>query len=188
MRQNPDALINETSNLLEEIIPVLNQNIQMLENDVNPQGGAVQYLLKQEIESLNSLLQRTKEVNENVKRHLKSEPPVEPPRSRIPTRRHAGDLTVIMEDGQEICHSRVSETFVKVIEKIGVEKVKTLDIIINAIPLIDTYQHPIYSQTKSSNYYITTHSSTNTKIERLNEIKRRLNLNFKIIDNRKSHL
>ncbi len=188
MQTSKETLINETSDLLDDIIPILNKYIHMLKDDVNPQGGALQYLLKQEIETLDSLIQRTKEVNENVKRYLKSEPPIESPKPTIPTRRHAGNLTVIMEDGQEICHSRVSETFVEVIEKIGVEKVKTLGIIINAIPLIDTYQHPIYSQTKSSNYYITTHSSTNTKIERLNEIKRRLNLNFKVIDNRKGRL
>ncbi len=188
MQTSQETLINETSDLLDEIIPILNKYIHMLKDDVNPQGGALQYLLKQEIETLDSLIQRTQEVKESVKRHLKPETPIEPPRSTVPTRRHAGDLTVIMEDGQKICHSRVSETFVEVIEKIGVEKVKTLGIIINALPLIDTFKHPTYNQAQSGSYYIMTNSDTDKKIEQLKEIKRSLNLNFKVIDNRKGRL
>lgn len=121
-------------------------------------------------------------MKDKVNHHLKAEPPI---RQTGITRQNAGDLTVVMEDGQEICHVRVSETFVEVIEKIGVERVKNLDLILNGIPLISTYKHPTYSQTESGNYYITTHCNTTTKIERLKEIMRRLNLNFKVIDNRR---
>lgn len=182
MQTGNNTLFNETSDLLDEMIPILNKYIQMLNDDVNPQGGAVQYLLRQEIETINSILQRTQELNDSVKRHLKPELPIKPPN---PTREYAGDLTVIMEDGQEICHRYASDTFAEAIEKIGVEKVKTLGIIINSLPLIDTNQHPRYSQSKSDIYYIATHCSTDTKIERLNEIKRRLNLDIQVIDNRR---
>ena len=179
MQQNPDTLINEISNLLEEIIPVLDRNIQMLQNDINPQGGALQYLLQQEIENQVELLKRTRELQESVEGHLKPEPSI-----RLARRRFNGDINVIMEDGQEICHSRASETFAEVIEKIGLERVKNLDLTLNGIPLIATYKHPTYSQTKSGTYYIATHCSTTTKIERLNEIKHRLILSIEVLDNR----
>lgn len=179
MHDTSNTLLNETSDLLEELIPILDRNIQMLKNDIDSQGGALHFLLQKEIELQESLLQRSKELNESVKRQLKPQPPIRPPRQ------HVGDLTVIMEGGQEICHVRVSKTFVEVIEKIGVERVKNLDLILNGIPLIATYKHSTYSQTESGNYYITTHCNTTTKIERLKEIKRRLYLNFKVIDNRR---
>ncbi len=182
MQTENKNLFNETSGLLDEIIPILNKYIQMLKDDVNPQGGAVQYLLKQEIESLNSLLQRTKEVNENVKRHLKSEPPIRQPR---PTREYAGDITVIMAGGQKICHSRVSMTFAEVIEKIGIDRVKSLDMVSRGIPIIATVKHPVYNQITSGNYYIMTNTNTDQKIAQLKEIKRRLNINIEVIDNRK---
>ena len=178
MRQNLDELINGTSNLLEDLIPVLNRNIQMLQNDVPPEGSALQFLLQQEIENQEKLLQRTKELQETINRYLN------PELIEYPSTRPNGDITVIMPDGEEICHRQVSKTFVEAIEKIGVERVKILDLILNGIPLIATSQHPTYSQTESGNYYITTHCNTTTKIDRLNTIKRRLNENIEVIDNR----
>ncbi len=179
MQQNPDALINETSNLLKEIIPVLDRNIQMLQKDVVPEGSALQFLLQQEIENQEKLLQQTKELQQNLQSYLKPEPIDDPPKLL------RGHITVILPNGREICRRNASDTLVEVIEEIGIEKVKKLDLTISGLPLIDTVQHPTYNQEASGNYYITTHSDTNTKIERLNEIKRRLNVNMEVIDNRK---
>lgn len=179
MREAPVTLINETSDLLEEIIPILNRNIQMLQDDFNPQGGAVQYLLKKEIELQQSLLQRAKELNDNLMGYLKPKPINVFPRS------HVGDLKVIMQNGKEICHRYVSDTFVEAIQIIGIEKVKLLGMEYCDVPLISTFKHHTYNQAQSGSYYIMTNSNTDKKIEQLKEIKRRLNLEIEVIDNRK---
>lgn len=178
MRQKPDVLINEALNLLEEIIPIQTRNIQMLQNDVPPEGSALQFLLQQEIENQENVLRRTKELQETVHRFLNREIIDDPPKS------HVGHITVILPNGREICHRNASDTFAEVIEEIGIEKVKNLDLTMSGIPLIATTRHPTYNHEPSGKYYITTHSNTNTKIERLNEIKRRLDFNLEVIDNR----
>ena len=182
MQEIHNALINDTSNLLEELIPVLSRNIQMLHNDLDPQDSVLQYLLQQEIEMQEKLLQRTKELKEKVNHHLEPEP------IDISTNPSAGDLTVIMPDEQQICRHQVSKTFVEVIEKIGIEKVKTLNMEYCRIPIVDTFNHPKYSQAASGDYFIMTHSNTDKKIQQLEEIKDRLNISIEVIDNRKGSL
>ncbi len=179
MQIGNNTLFNETSDLLDEIIPVFSRNIQILQNDLNPQGGVLQYLLQQEIELQESLLQRTKELKEKVNHHLESEP------IDISTNPSAGDLTVIMPDEQQICRPQVSKTFVEVIEKIGIEEVKTLNIEHCRIPIVATFNHPTYTQVSSGAYFIMTNSKTDKKIQQLEEIKRRLNLDIQVIDNRR---
>ena len=179
MQEALKSLINNTSNLLEEIIPVLNRNIQMLQTDVSPESRTLQFLLQQEIENQEKLMQRTRELQETINRYLNPEP------IEYPSTRPIGDITIIMSDGEEICHQQVSQTFAEAIEKIGTERVKILDIESRNIPLISTFKHPVYNQISSGNYYIMTNTNTDEKITQLTEIKERLNLNIEVIDNRK---
>ena len=179
MRETPETLINQTSNLLEEIIPTLDRNIQMLQIDVNPQGGALQYLLQQEIENQESVLRRTKELKVEINRYLNPEP------IDIFSHQPVGDVTVVMVDGEQICRPKVSKTLVEAIERIGIEKVKSLEIEHCRIPIITTFNHPTYTQVRSGGYFIMTNSNTDKKIEQLEEIKDRLNLNIEVIDNRR---
>ena len=179
MQERPETLINQTSDLLEEIIPTLDRNIQMLRNDVNPEGGVLQYLLQQEIKNQESVLRRTKELKVEINRYLNPEP------IDIFSHQPVGDVTVIMADREQICRPKVSKTLVEAIERIGIEKVKSLKIEHCSIPIITTFNHPKYIQVRSGDYFIMTNSSTDKKIEQLKEIKRRLNLNIEVIDNRR---
>ena len=78
-------------------------------------------------------------------------------------------LIVIMPNGEVINHKRASNTFVEVIEKLGIERVKALNKEY-IIPLISDSKHPLYNQGKSGNYYIMTNSDTKTKKRLLDEI------------------
>ena len=89
-----------------------------------------------------------------------------------------------MEDGEEICRQHVAKTFVEAIKKIEVERVKSLHMESCGISLLDTKKHHTYSQTLVEGYYIMTNTTTDDKIEQLDEIKRRLNLDIQVIDNR----
>ncbi len=180
MQQDSDALINETGNVLNEVIFVLTRNIQILKN-ITPEDDAQQILLQLEIKDQENVLRRTKELLETVNRHLEPEPIKDPPKPEPtkdpPPKSAIGPnyhITVILPDGREICHRHASKTFAQVVEEIGVEEVKELDLTMSGIPLIDTIRNPIYGQQPSGSYYITTYSDTDTKIERLNEIKQRL--------------
>ena len=176
MRDAPDTLIKETSNLLEEIIPVLSGNIQILQNDLNPQGGMLQYLLQKEIELQKSLLQRTRELNEKVDQYLNSQPTEDHLDPRM------GPITVVMSDGKQICCRFGSDTFVKVIEEIGIERVKELGMTTCRIPLIDTSKSDeLGGQKPSGDYYIMTRVSNNEKRKLLKEIGRRLGDDIKVL-------
>ena len=92
-------------------------------------------------------------------------------------------LVVKMPNEEVINHKRASNTFVEVIEKLGIEKVKDLNKEY-IIPLISDSKHPKYNQGKSGNYYIMTGSSTKTKKRLLDEIASDLGvrLDVKIVD------
>ena len=63
-------------------------------------------------------------------------------------------LLVTMPNGEKVNHNRSSDTFVEVIEELGIEKVKHLDIMVGKIPLIADFDVPKRSQRKSGQYYI----------------------------------
>ena len=92
-------------------------------------------------------------------------------------------LVVIMPNREVINHSRASDTFVEVIEKLGIEKVRDLNKKY-IIPLISDSKHPKYNQARSGNYYIMTNSNTETKKRLLDEIASDLGvyLDTKIVD------
>ena len=93
-------------------------------------------------------------------------------------------LIVLMPDGEKIAETRGIDTFVKVIEKIGVEKVKTLGIIAvqrRRLPLISDYEDAIHTQRPSGRYYIASGNSTPQKKRWLDEIASRLQLKIQVI-------
>ena len=79
-------------------------------------------------------------------------------------------LLVTMPNGEKVNHKVSATTFAEVIEKLGIEQVKSLGCKLNATPLISTSNHPLYDQRKSGRYYIMTHSDTNTKKRLLEKI------------------
>ena len=95
--------------------------------------------------------------------------PIRPRRSSTSGKKPPTRLVVTMSNGESIDHHNATETFVEVIEKLGIQRVKDLDKEY-IIPLISTDEHPRYTQRKLGRYYIMTQSSTNTKKELLEEI------------------
>ena len=96
-------------------------------------------------------------------------------------------LIVTMPDGKKIQKKKASDTFVIVIEKIGIERVRGMNIIAVGtsrnrsipLPLIAPYKdtHP---QRKSGPYFIAMGSNTDKKAEWLRDISTHLNLKIKV--------
>ena len=182
MQETPETLRGITSDLLESLAPILQRNIDALqhEHDLNP---FLQHRIQQEIEHQKGLLQQMEEVKERLQNYLSvpvagREAPESDLRQDEALRQSSyppgGALGVTMfgrESGTEqIRLSRGAETFVEVIEKIGIERVKDLGIVCRRVPLIDTTNHQGIPQRKSGGYFVVTSSSTPTKIKQLNTI------------------
>ena len=83
-------------------------------------------------------------------------------------------LIVTMPNGHKINHSQATTSFVEVIGKLGIERVRGLNIRVNTIPLIADFEDPDRGQRKSGQYYIMTGTSTEKKKELLEEIASQL--------------
>ena len=96
-------------------------------------------------------------------------------------------LIVTMPDGERIKNKKPTDTFVNVIEKIGIEKVRDLNLIaVGAsknravpLPLISPYSDP-HSQRKSGSYFIAVGNSTLQKGKWLEEIASHLRITMKV--------
>ncbi len=83
-------------------------------------------------------------------------------------------------DGRVFKTPVAADTFVDVIEAIGVARVRSLGLIWNKIPLVSTTEDKKYSQRKSGQFYIITHSPTESKRAQLMKIANKLGLNIKV--------
>ena len=165
---NERELLTETSNLLADLEPILQRSISSLKEDLNPQTGMMRCLLQNEIEIQQEVLERVEEIQGRVSNFLN---PGLPEFSDI-----SGPLQVKMPDDEVICRRYASDTFVEVIEKIGIEKVEVLPIFIFGNPLVATYDNPSYTTRKSGAYYIIVHTSTPKKVEILEQIDKYLGI------------
>ena len=89
-------------------------------------------------------------------------------------------LVVTMPDGERIERPLIKDTFVEVIEKLGVEKVAVLDIIRQKIPLIAVSKYPDRYQRPSGSYYILTDTTTIDKRRDLLKIAKGLGVELKV--------
>ena len=93
-------------------------------------------------------------------------------------------LVVTMPNGEKVNCRKAADTFCEVIEeKIGIEKVKSLELIFCGIPLIAIDWEGTYQQkhrSKCNNYFITTHGSVVTLAAKLKEIAREIGVNMKV--------
>lgn len=175
---NERELLTETSNLLEDLEPILQRSISSLKEDINPQTGMMRCLLQAEIEIQQEVLERVEEMHGRVSDFLDPELPEFPEIS--------GPLRVTMSYGTVICRRYGSDTFVEAIEEIGIEKVKRLPILINGIPLVATHNNHPYTTKKLGDYYIIVHTSTPKKVEILRRIDGYLNVGLIAEDIRES--
>lgn len=115
--------------------------------------------------------------DEQVLDFLKSLKKVKPPPPPPPPRKTG--LFVTMPDGEIVNHKTSVDTFVEVIEKLGIERVRHLNKEY-IIPLISTHRHERYGQRKSGRYYIMTNTDTKTKKRLLGEIAADLRVPLKV--------
>ena len=232
MQETPETLLEETSELLNALAPVVQRGIDALQHDPNP---LLQHLIQQEIECQEGLLQRIAEIKEKLNSYLNPpenvtqlkdvlqqdeqegdlqqedseldeeiesqetgseeidlpevepeqddpeetglqeakpeediQPEQTPPRRERPRLRvlelkeignrlnppPVGPLAVTMPNREKICRRFGSDTFVEVIEKIGIEKVKSLNLRYGENLLINDVNHDEVKLRKSGRYYI----------------------------------
>ena len=89
-------------------------------------------------------------------------------------------LVVTMPDGERIEGSTIRDTFVQVIEKLGVEKVAALGISRGGIPLIADSEYPNCAQRLSGSYYILVDMMTQDKKRDLMKIANGLGIELKV--------
>ncbi len=89
-------------------------------------------------------------------------------------------LKVTMSDGEVIEHGNGLNTFIEVIEKLGIERVKDLGLIRNTIPLISISKDPKRAQRQLGQYYIATRMSTRSKKRMLDRIAKELEINLEV--------
>ena len=168
--------------LLEEIKPLLQENVGRLRHEARQQEPLMRRLLETEINSQTALIPRIQESVEHLQGILRSEPPA-PPCLNVP-------LVVCMQNGETIAESTGIDTFIKAIEMLGIERVKALDIIAvqnRNLPLISDYEDPEHRQKWGSGYYIAMRNTTQQKKKWLDEIANRLGVEMTVIANPKTH-
>ncbi len=89
-------------------------------------------------------------------------------------------LRVTMDDGEVIERKFGLDTFIDVIEKLGIERVKGLNLIRNAIPLISNSKDPVREQRQLGQYYIVSHIPTIDKKRVLDQIAKELEIDLKV--------
>ena len=96
-------------------------------------------------------------------------------------------LAVEMVDGRWISEDTAIDTFIEVIEELGIEKVKNLNLFVNGIPLItecnysDKAQREI--QTETQTFYVVSGTNTITKKRILDDIANQLNVDMTVFAN-----
>ena len=89
-------------------------------------------------------------------------------------------LVVKFSDGTVFFEPKASDTFAKVVEKLGISKVAALKIKINNFDLISQQHSETYSQTEIDGFLIMTHSSTEAKRDKLLEISKALHIKLTV--------
>ena len=197
MQENHETLLEETSELLGALVPILQRGIAALQHDVNP---LLQHLIQQEVKYQEGLLQQIEQIKENIHDHLnppeeipdgnevENEPLTEitggpSPVGPLPAgavRRQSYPLAVTIPDRNlRICCRKAIDTLIKVIEELGVERVRAFGIMSHGIPLIAINEYGP-EQKKVGIYYIAGNSSTDTKVEQIKAIARCLNIRLDV--------
>ena len=199
MRETPETLLEETSELLDCVSPVLPRSID-----------ALQHLVQQEVEHQEGLLQQIGQIKANIQDHLN--PPKKSweshylptesfhlelhpdeitselsPLGQLPpgaARRQSYPLTVTIP-GEKLPISEPSgiDTLIEVIKALGIENVRALSIMSAPIPLVAIVGYSGYEQKEEDGYHIAGNSSTVTKAVQIEVIGDMLDIRLKVEQN-----
>jgi hypothetical protein len=180
-----DLLIEEIESRKDSIKTHLKKSVD--EDDVSKARHHVNAL-----ESVNSLVLRIKELKKDWQDLQKSGVDASEylddalADSPAKTRKTKMGFLVRFPDGEGsatvISEKTAADTSVAAIGRIGVERVKSLNIHLMNAPLIDVRRHPnaAYTQQLLQKYWITTHCSTDYKIGILTDVAKKLKINMEI--------
>lgn len=90
------------------------------------------------------------------------------------------DMSVRFMDGSQVAGGNAADVFVNAIHKIGLERVKSLNIMRYGSNMVSSQKHDTYSTAFVGGYYILTQFNNPTKKRILKEISDRLNLSLQI--------
>ena len=108
-----------------------------------------------------------------------SDKPYEPYVSSYKPRSASKVFTVTFPDGTVIREDNASDTFVQALEKIGIDKIKTLHLVSFKRPFIDSAPHDTYqSRQLSTGEYVCTNLGNERKVIFINTISERLDLDI----------
>ena len=110
-------------------------------------------------------------------RHAQTDVPLPRPSRRLPISLR---FIVTLPDGERIEQDTISATFVAVIEKLGIEKVKACNIERFYVPIVDTVKHEKYTQVQLGPYYILTAQDRQDKRRDLLKIAAALGIELKV--------
>ena len=89
-------------------------------------------------------------------------------------------LRVTFPDGRVICHHKVADTLVDIIEYVGPEIVNTLNVIKSSAPLVAKTMPNKGGKELEGGWFVCTHSSTQVKKRQIEQISDELQLGLKI--------
>ena len=191
MPEISETLLEETSELLDELIPIVQKSIGTLEHNSKP---VRQDMIDLEIERQENLCQQVKALKERIHNCLKlpefvpfeDSPEHAVHRMLFPRGNRSGTASwrVTMPDGEQIRCRYIKDTFYEVIKKLGIERVKDCGIEHRGAPIIVTTRPEggnVYYKDVNG-YYILNVESTDKEIAILNEISNRLGISLKIDD------
>ena len=209
MQETPETLLEETSELLEALAPIVQRGIDTLQHDPHP---LLQHLIQQEIESQEDLLQRIEDMKERLQEHLN--PPENVPQPEVATqpdessdvdlhpdeitggpspigvlpsgavRRQPHPLTVTIPGRRLPISLRTGmATLIEVIKVLKIERVRSLDVMSSGIPLVAIEDYDGFQQTGVEGYYVAGNSSTETKALQIEEIGDILGIRLEVEQN-----
>ena len=196
MEETSETLLEETSELLDALAHVVQRSVEALQHDLNP---LVKHLIQQEIGSQEDLLQRIEAMKGRLHSFLNPSEPENEEESDLPlteitggpspvgvlpagaVRRGNYPLEVtILDRNLRICCPKGIDTLIKVIEELGIEKVRAFGIMSQGIPLIAINDYDGVEQKRVGIYYIAGNSSTEVKSEQIKEVARCLNIRLDV--------
>jgi len=90
------------------------------------------------------------------------------------------NLRIRLPNGRIVQRSTAAAAFVDVIESLGVDQVRALDLKVSGVALVGTTNHPTYGQKALGKWLICTHSNTEAKKKLLQRIAEQLGENLRV--------
>lgn len=209
MLETTQTLLGETSELLESLMPVMQRSIDTLKHDPNP---LVQHLIAEEIKHQEGLLEQMEKIKKrlhdclnppdkvaqptqshHVNLHpdlhpdeIADGPPVSsfgsPPVGAAVLKSYPLTVTIPEKDLEIKCRYGI-DTLIKVVNVLGIEKVRALGIMVGPIPLVAIKDYDGCQQKKVGGYYIAAKTTTFIKARLIDMIRDFLDIELYVEQN-----